>query len=189
MADVGPDAKSLRMRGYFGFYVVFNLLVLAYIVFRKRDRRAYLFAAAFLIGSVATASLPASHELRYWMLFLVFANIYFVFRSYLPDPTLRFVLFAAAISATTFIVMVSGGRYIMPVGETLRATFDGLQIKEKFVGKLEPGHVYCLVNWGQFHLLAAPGLAAAAERPYTVQVAHHGREEWRPGSEVVEFTR
>ena len=192
MADVGPDAKSLRMGGYFGFYVVFNLLVLAYIVFRKRDRRAYLFAAAFLIGSVATASLPASHELRYysfWMLFLVFANIYFVFGSYLPDPTLRFVLFAAAISATTFIVMVSGGRYIMPVGETLRATFDGLQIKEKFVGKFEPGHVYCLVNWGQFHLLAAPGLAAPAERPYTVQVAHHGREECRPGSEVVEFTR
>jgi hypothetical protein len=141
MADVGPDAKSLRMGGYFGFYVVFNLLVLAYIVFRKRDRRAYLFTAAFLIGSVATASLPASHELRYysfWMLFLVFANIYFVFGSYLPDPTLRFVLFAAAISATTFIVMVSGGRYIMPVGETLRATFDGLQIKEKFVGKFEP---------------------------------------------------
>jgi len=68
MADVGPDAKSLRMGGYFGFYVVFNLLVLAYIVFRKRDRRAYLFAAAFLIGSVATASLPASHELRYFLL-------------------------------------------------------------------------------------------------------------------------
>jgi hypothetical protein len=192
MADVGPDAKSLRMGGYFGFYVVFNLLVLAYIVFRKRDRRAYLFAAAFLIGSVATASLPASHELRYfsyWMLLLVFANIYFVFGSYFPDPTLRFVLFAAAISATTFIVMVSGGRYIVPVGETLRATFNGLQIKEKFVGKFEPGHVYCLVNWGQFHLLAAPGLAAPAERPYTVQVAHHGREECRPGSEVVEFTR
>jgi hypothetical protein len=192
MADVGPDAKSLRMGGYFGFYVVFNLLVLAYIVFRKRDRRAYLFAAAFLIGSVATASLPASHELRYfsfWMLILVFANIYFVFGSYFPDPTLRFVLFAAAVSATTFIVMVSGGRYIMPVGETLRATFNGLQIKEKFVGKFEPGHVYCLVNWGQFHLLAAPGLAAPAERPYTVQVAHHGREECRPGSEVVEFTR
>ena len=99
------------------------------------------------------------------------------------------MLFAAAISATTFIVMVSGGRYIMPVGETLRATFNGLQIKEKFVGKFEPGHVYCLVNWGQFHLLAAPGLAAPAERPYTVQVAHHGREECRPGSEVVEFTR
>src|SRR5215217_3284004 len=49
MADVGPDAKSLRMGGYFGFYVVFHLLVLAYIVFRKRDRRAYLFTAAFLI--------------------------------------------------------------------------------------------------------------------------------------------
>src|SRR5829696_116854 len=86
-ADVGPDAKSLRMGGYFGFYVVFNLLVFAYIVFRKRDRRAYLFAAAFLIVSVATASLPASHELRYfsfWMLMLVFANIYFVFGSYFP---------------------------------------------------------------------------------------------------------
>src|SRR5829696_9687937 len=81
------------------------------------------------------------------MLMLVFANIYFVFGSYFPDPTLRFVLFATAISATTFIVMVSGGRYIMPVGETLRATFNGLQIKEKFVGKFEPGHVYCLVNW------------------------------------------
>jgi hypothetical protein len=123
------------------------------------------------------------------MLMLVFANIYFVFGSYFPDPTLRFVLFATAISATTFIVMVSGGRYIMPVGETLRATFNGLQIKEKFVGKFEPGHVYCLVNWGQFHLLAAPGLAAPAERPYTVQVAHHGPDECRPGSEVVDFTR
>ena len=83
--------------------------------------------------------------------------------------------------------MVSGGRYIVPVGETLRATFNGLQIKEKFVGKFEPGHVYCLVNWGQFHLLAAPGLAAPAERPYTVQVAHHGREECRPGSESRRF--
>src|SRR5829696_7270202 len=84
------------------------------------------------------------------MLMLVFANIYFVFGSYFPDPTLRFVLFATAISATTFIVMVSGGRYIKPVGETLRATFNGLQIKEKFVGKFEPGHVYCLVNWANF---------------------------------------
>jgi hypothetical protein len=90
---------------------------------------------------VATASLPASHELRYfsyWMLLLVFANIYFVFGSYFPDPTLRFVLFAAAISATTFIVMVSGGRYIVPVGETCGQPSMGFRSKRNSSANSSP---------------------------------------------------
>ena len=66
------------MGGYFGAYVVINVLALAGAVWRRRTREAVVAAALFGGVTVAAALVPQSHELRYymhWMLLLVSLNL------------------------------------------------------------------------------------------------------------------
>ncbi len=71
-----------RMGGFFGAYVVFHLLLLGYIFWRDRKQRDTKIAGIlFGIMSLVAAFTPQSHELRYymyWMIVLVSLNLYFV---------------------------------------------------------------------------------------------------------------
>ncbi len=74
-----PSDPSCRMGGYFGAYVLANLLALGLAAIRKTRTRGAIVAALFFTGVTIVASLvPQSHELRYymhWMLLLVSLNL------------------------------------------------------------------------------------------------------------------
>jgi hypothetical protein len=79
------DSPALRMGGFFGAYVVFNLALLAWTVARRRvgdrARRARVAGVAFAAFTLVMANVPQSHELRYylcWMLVLVSTNLWLV---------------------------------------------------------------------------------------------------------------
>ena len=76
------DENRNRMGGFFGAYVVFHLLLLAYILWRDRQQRDTKVASIlFVIMSIVAAFTPQSHELRYymyWMIVLVSLNLYLV---------------------------------------------------------------------------------------------------------------
>ena len=76
------DENRNRMGGFFGAYVIFHLLLLGYIFWRDRQQRDIKIAGIlFVIMSVIAAFTPQSHELRYymyWMIVLVSLNLYLV---------------------------------------------------------------------------------------------------------------
>jgi hypothetical protein len=72
-------SPALRMGGFFGAYVVFHLCALAWTAARDRSRRARVSAIAFAAFTVVMANVPQSHELRYylcWMMVLVSLNLW-----------------------------------------------------------------------------------------------------------------
>ncbi len=73
------SSPALRMGGFFGAYVVFHLGLLAWTVIRDRSRRARAAGIAFAVLTAVVANLPQSHELRYymgWMIVLVTLNLW-----------------------------------------------------------------------------------------------------------------
>jgi hypothetical protein len=80
-----PDGVPAdRMGGYFFVYVLFSLLLFLVLVTRTRSRPARTAGIFFLLLSVFTSLMPQSHELRYymyWMIVLVALNFHLVVRS------------------------------------------------------------------------------------------------------------
>ncbi|MBE9167813.1 hypothetical protein IQ238_09875 [Pleurocapsales cyanobacterium LEGE 06147] len=78
-----PDPTKSRLGGFFGAYVVFHLLLLGYLFWRNRSRETTVAIALLAVISIVTAIAPQSHELRYylyWMILLVSLNLYLVTR-------------------------------------------------------------------------------------------------------------
>lgn len=79
MDFIDRSEKTLGVVGYFGGYVVFNLLFLTYISWRFWGKEIKYALLLFLPISLFTAYLPQSYELRYymyWMIVLVSLNAY-----------------------------------------------------------------------------------------------------------------
>ncbi len=118
-ADQGgspAEAPSFRMGGYGGFWVLVNLFFFFHLYRYAPRREARLLAAHLAVGSVFTAFLPASHELRYylyWMLMLVASNLILLAKG---DGLTRerhiYPLMATA--ALLFVIAVSDASYILP---------------------------------------------------------------------------
>ena len=80
-----PDGVPAdRMGGYFFVYVIFSLLLFATLVRRNRARQGRVAAGFFVLLSVLTSVLPQSHELRYymyWIIVLITLNFYLLVRA------------------------------------------------------------------------------------------------------------
>jgi hypothetical protein len=67
-----PD--QLRMGGFFGTYVVFNLFLFAYLLiqqWKQQQVKTRIALIVFSIMSIVTAFNPQSHELRYYMYWII----------------------------------------------------------------------------------------------------------------------
>jgi hypothetical protein len=80
-----PDGVPAdRMGGYFFVYVIFSLLLFATLVRRNRARPGRVAAGFFVLLSALTSLLPQSHELRYymyWIIVLITLNFYLLGRA------------------------------------------------------------------------------------------------------------
>ena len=74
-----PDRN--RMGGFFGAYVVFQVLLLIYLIIKHPSRNTYLAGIVMAVMSAIAANFPQFHELRYfmyWMMVLISLNLYLV---------------------------------------------------------------------------------------------------------------
>jgi hypothetical protein len=120
-----PDATGYRMGGFFHAYVLAHLALLAWRVWRDRSRAALVAAAGFSAMTVVTSLLPQSHELRYymsWMIALVAINLWLASRSSAMSASLG-ILAAAALGV---VLVATRGVYAYPSG----SSFDEL-VREK----------------------------------------------------------
>lgn len=179
------DDPSCRMGGYFGAYVALNLAALVALVAithrrrTKETRRAATVAAA-LFGSVTVvaANVPQSHELRYymhWMLLLVSLNLV-LFTADPPDANdevserpRRERWFAASLAIGAFIVVswsLKGG-FLYASGSSF-AEFLTKNTEQRVIDEVSPGERICIQR-EPFTFLYAP--AFHPKKPYAVQEA------------------
>jgi hypothetical protein len=151
-----------RRGGFFGAYVVFNFLLLLGFFVReliqnksesKSDRsQSAKFALLTAIAmSLPPLNFPQSHELRYfmyWMISLVSLNLYLVA---LPknlrllgkwlQPKYMGLVYAIFL---TIVLIKTQGFYVKP-SFLSEAQYVNLGVKQQFLSKIQPGDRVCLI--------------------------------------------
>jgi hypothetical protein len=146
------DSPSYRMGGFFGAYVVWQLALFAYLLTRMRSRDAWTIGGGFALITVLTSVLPQSHELRYymvWMIVLTALNLWLV-----PREPLRKLQGIVAVVATGIVVVVTHGGYVRASG----SSFSDLvheKVNRQQIARLESGSRICVTHQ-PYNLLWAP---------------------------------
>ncbi|MBE9167812.1 hypothetical protein IQ238_09870 [Pleurocapsales cyanobacterium LEGE 06147] len=156
------DKSKNRMGGFFGAYVVFNLILFGYITWRDlgsaepRSDRCRETTVAFIVlvtMSAVAANFPQSHELRYfmyWMISLVSLNLCLLshdnqvssFSLQLLKPKYSGLAYAFFLA----IVLVKiGDVYAKPTSYTLDKHLQAI-VQPKVLSKINPNEEVCIVG-------------------------------------------
>jgi hypothetical protein len=151
------DSPALRMGGFFGAYVVFQLGLLVWAALRDRSRRAKAATIGFAALTIVVANLPQSHELRYylaWMMVLVALNLWLVCAR--DDGAVRAPLVGVASSAFLAVVLaVTRAGYVYPSGTTF-AELVREKVDPAVLAQIHDGERVCLRHEPSTFLYAAP---------------------------------
>ncbi len=152
-----------RAGGFFGAYVVFNLLLLLGLTIReqlqnrqsspeRKSHNAIIALVTVLLMSLVPANFPQSHELRYfmfWMITLVSLNLCVV--TSLQDKTLKWLqpkysgLVYLLFLAITFIKI--DNYYLRPVFNSLEPYLkDNENIKTELLEQMTPNERTCMIS-------------------------------------------
>ena len=147
-----PDPENSRIGGFFGAYVVFNLLLLAYLFWQNRCRETQVAITLLGIMSAVTAIMPQSHELRYymyWMITLVSLNLLLLSHiQRLPQNPKILNFRNLGIICLAFLVLVvvkTNFSYITPNFYTLDKHIQTF-VDPAILKQIQPGDKVCLVN-------------------------------------------
>lgn len=159
-----PDERGYRMGGYFGAYVVINLVALAGAAWRRRNRETRMAVALFAGVTVVASLVPQSHELRYymhWMLFLVSLNVVLWARD------ARWAVGLVAASALAVVTWSTDAAYLYASGSTFEELVER-RVERSVIETAMPGERLC-IDRQPFTFLYAP--AFHADKGYVVQEA------------------
>jgi hypothetical protein len=112
------DAAGYRMGGFFGAYVLVHVAFLAWRARSDRSRMARVHAIGFVAFTALVAVLPQSHELRYymcWMIVLVATNLRLA-----GGVAGRRAIGIGAAAALGIVLAVTRAAYAYPSGSTFR---------------------------------------------------------------------
>lgn len=145
--DVAQSSPSFRMGGYFVPYV---LGAIALVWWGARSTvTAHRPAAMVLALSAVCACLPGSHELRYylfWMLTLVSCMLALVYAPAFVSPQQamqRSFTRGLVVIAVSSVVAMTGAAYLLPNGNKLG---DLLQGTDLIVAQVPEGGTLCILN-------------------------------------------
>lgn len=148
-----PDERGYRMGGFFGAYVALHVGLFVWRVVRdRRDRTTRACAIGFAALTAIVSVLPQSHELRYYMCFiivLVTLNLWLAARASREDvarDTLRVDLprvTFACVAMLGVVLVATRGAYAYPSGES----FDQLvraEVDAHALGAVQNGEHVCV---------------------------------------------
>ena len=176
-----PDRN--RMGGFFGAYVLFQVLLLIYLTAKNGDRDTKLAAIVMLVMSFIAANYPQSHELRYfmyWIIVLISLNLYLVTRykdSLVNSRRVALVSLAALI----FVGVRTNFVYLKPSFYTL-AKFKDEYIDREIIAEIEPKDKICLPKFYPYAFGYTPWFHQ--ELGYTYTVRSGFRDRCMPGEKV-----
>ena len=137
-----PSTGGNRMGGAFGAYVILNLGVLGWLAYKDRSRQARVAMAMFALLTAMTAVMPQSHELRYylyWMMVLVSLNLVLVGRR--PAGEARAFGIACA-SALLLVLAVTRAWYVYPSRYSFTTLVQN-KVNPSLVGQIRDGEHVC----------------------------------------------
>jgi hypothetical protein len=153
------DSTGSRMGGFFGAYAVFHLALLGWVAARDRSREAKVAAIFFAVVTAVSSLLPQSHELRYylyWMIVLVSLNLTLACRAAAPARGLSPPALGAACAAALAVVLaVTRCGYVYPSGSSFE-TFLHEKVDAATLGQIRDGDRVCLAKEPWSILYAAP---------------------------------
>jgi hypothetical protein len=179
---MAPEQRGYRMGGFFNAYVVVELGMLVWRVMRDRSRAVFAGAVGFTALSLIVSLLPQSHELRYymaWMIVLVLLNAWLASRPEAergaPGPV---AVAAVAVCALGVVLAVTRGAYAYPSGSSF-AELVRAKVDERVIAGIGNGERVC-VNREPFDVLWAP--VFHTERRYVLKEAESAAdcEGFRP---------
>lgn len=158
----GDDNYMDRGGGFFGAYVIFNLLFLIGFTIHELiqnrqlsqemgsiDSRTALVTA--LVMSIVPANFPQSHELRYfmfWMICLVSLNLYLLSRSQINWQRWRWLqpryMGLVYLVFLTIVLSKSGSFYGKPVFNSLEQRISS-GVKPELLSQIKPDEKNCLI--------------------------------------------
>jgi hypothetical protein len=147
-----PEHPAKRMGGFFGAYVIAGIVGLGIALYEKRTRETKVAAAMFGGTTLVVSFLPQSHELRYylvWMLLLVSLNLVVWFRDRPVPVTL------VAVAAFAFVVWKTNAKWLYMSGDS----FDHLvasRVDTKVIDSARDGERLCVADDPWTFLYAAP---------------------------------
>ena len=141
------DIDRNRMGGFFGAYVIFQIILLIYFIIANPNRDIYTAGLLVLIMSLVAANFPQSHELRYfmyWIITVISLNLYLVqtYKNKFIQPR-----YLGLVSLIALIIVGIQTKYVY-----LKPSFNSLQnFKDKkidrvIMAKIKPGDNICLPN-------------------------------------------
>jgi len=172
------DSTGARLGGFFGAYVVLHVALLAWLGFKDAPgaRRA---ALGFAGLTFVTAFMPQSHELRYylyWMLVLVSVNLVLLGRARAPFAGV------ACAAALAVVVGVTRGGYLYPTGSSFPELLQK-KVAVSVLAGIADGERICLNREPWTALYAAPFHGGG--RRWVVHEVEE-REECPPGARFIE---
>ena len=145
--DVPQSSPSFRMGGYFAPYVLGALVMVGW---GARSAVTARWAAAMVVAlSLLCAWLPGSHELRYylfWMLTLVSCMLALAHSPGFANPaqsTQRGIAEALILIAAVSVATMTGAAYLRPSGKTLS---DLTRETDAVVARVPEGGSLCVVS-------------------------------------------
>lgn len=153
-----------RGGGFFGAYVIFNLLLLLVLVVREqlqnkqlspkeRSRKAKAALATVILMSLIPANFPQSHELRYfmfWMICLVSLNLHLISVSRQNASNWRWLQprYIGLVSLLFLVIVLSkiGGFYAKPVFYSLEDHLSSVAVKPELLNQMKANEKICLIS-------------------------------------------
>ncbi len=167
------DVSRNRAGGFFGAYVIFNLLLTLILSLKElwqnksipkaeRSINARTALATVVVMSILPANFPQSHELRYfmfWMISLVSLNLYLISSSLQQQNRWRWLQpkYMSLVYIVFLAIVLSkiGMRYAKP-SLYVMDTQISMGVKPEFLSQIEPNERVCLVSRHRVDPLQAP---------------------------------
>jgi hypothetical protein len=174
------ESSSNRVGGFFGANVVFNLLLFSYICYRLRSQDTKVALIIMVIMSAVASIMPQSHELRYymyWMITLVSLNLYLVcnleqFSEGVIPRWLNYKLFGVVcLLILTIVVVMTRAVAIRPKFLTL-AGFIEKNVKSSILEKIEPGDQVCLMKKQPYTFFYSSRFHPEINYDYSIKAAY-----------------
>ncbi len=145
-----PSAPGYRMGGFFGAYVLVEIVLLGWRVAKDPTRRVRAPALGFAGLTLVVSVMPQCHELRYymaWMIVLVSVNLWLA-----PSPRLLAIVSSASVLA---VLLVTRAGYAYPSGSTFAELVEE-QVDPRVLGRVRDGDRVCVQKEPYDLLWAAP---------------------------------
>ncbi|MBE9044354.1 hypothetical protein IQ255_08050 [Pleurocapsales cyanobacterium LEGE 10410] len=169
------DPDRNRMGGFFGAYVVFQVLLLIYLNIKYPSRKTKMAGIVVLVMSLVAANFPQSHELRYfmyWMMVLISLNLDLV--TYYKDALAK----PSRVGLVSLIALIIVGIktnfvYLKPSFYTL-ADFKARHVDRDIIAQIEPGDDVCLPNTYPNTFGYTPWFHPELDYTYTIRSGFRG---------------